>query len=134
MTMLAVCVILAVTGQGWDKPVIQEAELAAPVGIERIAPEDAPTQAPQSPESAESATEDTSGGGQADDSVQELRWEYDEEGRPVARPSVQESGAELPEQAQPKQDVSPVQEPRETPKRPRSSERLVTFWFVMPKE
>jgi len=107
MIMLAVCVALAVTGQGWEKPVIQEAELAAPVEIEQADPSAPPGE----------------------------RWEYDDEGQPVVRPSVQTpETASAGQVSQPQRlDSSPAQESSEIKKRPQRSRHIATFWFVMPK-
>lgn len=139
MIMLAVCVALAVTGQGWERPVIQEAELAAPVEIEQAEPSAPPRELQNAPGSgAEVRTlpgESSVVAPPAETTAEELRWEYDEEGQPVVRPSVQTpETASAGQVSQPQRlDSSPAQESSEIKKRPQRSRHIATFWFVMPK-
>ncbi|HOC67599.1 MAG: hypothetical protein BWX80_02140 [Candidatus Hydrogenedentes bacterium ADurb.Bin101] len=136
MTMLAACIVLAVAGQGWEKPVIQEAELAAPVAIEPAAP---PATLPEPPGEAGTAPQARSGmpseSGTNDGAVNELRWEYDESGQPVVRQSpVDLSEAETPAQV-PQPSVQPkAQAFQEIKKKPPRARSVATFWFVLPKK
>lgn len=136
MSMLAACIVLAVAGQGWEKPVIQEAELAAPVAIEPAAP---PATLPEPPGEAGKApqvrSDAPSESGTSDDVVKELRWEYDESGQPVVRQSpVDLSEAETPVPV-PQPSVQPtVQTSPETKKNLPRTRSVATFWFVLPKQ
>lgn len=151
MSTFAVYIILALTGQAWGSPGIYEAELAAPVEIESgpsVAPADNARDAGRvqswdldtpSPRAAENASNAP---------VQELRWEYDDDGKPVARPSSPDSAPvteaprpvvpEAMQVAPPQPQSPPAQAPappvqRDTAGRVQGSRPVAAFWFVMPK-
>ena len=138
MSMLAVCVILAVAGQGWDKPVIQEAELAPPAGMSE-AP--AGAQATPAPSAQPGASQDVESAPPADtpssEAPRELQWEYDDDGRPVARPAAAPKAAETPEPKATPKAAAPVVKSQPKQEQPSSSSRgsrhVATFWFVLPK-
>ena len=85
MSMLAICIVLAITGQTMGAPVIQEAELAPPAGMSDGASAGQTT--PRMPSSDLETVESTAPAPSTTTTVQELQWEYDEEGKPVARPA-----------------------------------------------
>lgn len=137
MSVLAVCVILAVAGQGWDKPVIQEAELAPPAGMSE-AP--AGGQAIQAPSTEQGVSQDVESAPLADtpssEATRELQWEYDDDGRPVARPTTETEAAEPEPKAMPKA-ATPAAKPQQKQEQARNTSRgsrhVATFWFVLPK-
>ncbi len=140
MSVLIACILLAVTGQGWDKPVIQEAELAAPVEIEAATPPAATL--PKPPEEGGGGNRTQTGAppesAPADGAVRELHWEYNEDGQPVVRDSTDLSETEAPPSARveaPQSMIEPkAQESQETKERPQRSRSVATFWFVLPKQ
>lgn len=131
MSILAVCMVLAVAAQGWDNPSIQEAELAPPAGISESP---AVGQAAPAPVEEPAPSRDVESAPRAEESQaeppRELQWEYDDEGKPVALPSDE------PKEAAPK-GRAPAEKPRQKQEKPRPASsggrHVATFWFVLPK-
>lgn len=129
MSMLAICIVLAITGQNVSAPVIQEAELAPPAGMSEgpFAGQTTPRASSSDLEIVESPTPSTT------TTVQELQWEYDEEGKPVARPAPAPEAVKTPDPAP--APPAPSQQTEQQQTRPKSSgsQHVATFWFVLPK-
>lgn len=138
MSMLAICIILAATGQSGNAVVIEEAELAPPSGMTESAP--AVRTTPQAQSSDMESGTSTTAPQSTTKTVQELQWEYDEEGKPVARPVTvhTETGTTMPELTpEPVPEPKPPVDSRQSSQqeRPKSggSQHVATFWFVLPK-
>ena len=138
MSVLAVCVILAVAGQGWDKPVIQEAELAPPAGMSEAPAGGQTAPAASSKQGASHVVESAPPADMPSAAApRELQWEYDDDGRPVARPADETKVIETPEPKVTPKAAASAAKPQEKQEQPRNTSRgsrhVATFWFVLPK-
>lgn len=138
MNLVTIWIIAAsVLGQSWGKPIIQEAEIAAPVEIEKP-PSSTQTQSTQPNRSQDSWDLDSNPAvpstSQQTQNVRELRWEYDEEGQPVARPAqTTEQQRPLRNEERQEQKMGTSPKPQQEPQRPSSSKPVATFWLVVPR-
>jgi outer membrane biosynthesis protein TonB len=130
MTSVLICMSLALLMQSWDRPAIESSDLAAPGTMQA-----------EVDKQPETASEDLDSATLTEQTVPEVttRWEYDEEGKPVAR--VEEKKA-LPELTpEPKTDPKPASEaPAETPAAEtkvqpdkNTSGRIAIFWLLPPR-
>lgn len=131
MSMLAICIVLAITGQTMGAPVIQEAELAPPAGMSDGASAGQTT--PRMPSSDLETVESTAPAPSTTTTVQELQWEYDEEGKPVARPAAAPEAVKTPEPAPAPPLTTQQNEQQQTRPKSGGSQHVATFWFVLPK-
>lgn len=133
MSMLAICIVLAITGQTMGAPVIQEAELAPPAGMSDGASAGQTT--PRMPSSDLETVESTAPAPSTTTTVQELQWEYDEEGKPVARPAPASTpdAVKTPEPAPAPPLTTQQSEQQQTRPKSGGSQHVATFWFVLPK-
>lgn len=131
MSMLAICIVLAITGQTMGAPVIQEAELAPPAGMSDGASAGQTT--PRMPSSDLETVESTAPAPSTTTTVQELQWEYDEEGKPVARPAAAPEAVKTPEPAPAPPLTTQQSEQQQTRPKSGGSQHVATFWFVLPK-
>lgn len=137
MTTAGICTLILLLGQTWGQPVVQEAELAAPVVIEQSpSPDNAKkplSPGPVSSQDLESHPDMTKKGAAAQP-AQEIHWEYDDDAKPVARPASPatdtSSTAKTPNPSA--KSAVPVKK-EESATQPRDSRPVATFWFVLPK-
>ena len=133
MTSIFVCISLAVLMQGWDRPAIESSELAAPGTMTgstqaqgSVASEDLDSVTAPSPSPAPAPAPKPAPPKQE----VKTRWEYDDEGKPVARVENVEASPATPPVATPTdKPVAKVEVSQE--KMP--SGRIATFWLMMPR-
>ena len=148
MSALLICIVLALSGQNPGTVVIKEAELAPPPGMSMSG---APvTTAPALPNVKEELNAVEAEARQRyDEGAQELQWEYDEHGNPVASsvnqmtpepalptpapvpaPTPVQTPAPMPTQ---NQTPAPVTEVSPSPSTSYGTQPVMTFWFVVHK-
>ena len=121
MTSMLVSIVLVALAQGWDRPAMESSELAAPGTVQT----GAEAQTPAASEDLDSVTT-------AAPQAQEVktRWEYDEEGKPVARVEEAEAPLETKPVAAPEEKSAAKTDARQEKN---TSGRIATFWFIMPR-
>ncbi len=137
MNMLILCLIVIAGAQGWERPVITEAELTAPETPQQQPP-------PQTSDNATGTNElswdmDTPSLEESpkETADQQLYWEYDDDGQPVARPATDVQQPAPPQKSEaepPQQQPQPQAHPKPAQQEPsgRHAGRIATFWMVLP--
>ena len=130
MTSILICISLALLMQGWERPEMESSELAAPGAMQ--------TEVDKQPKTD---SEDLDSATLTEQPVPEVttRWEYGEEGKPVAR--IEENNV-LPElKSEPTPDPKPKSEmPQEKPTTKKEAQpdknasgRIAIFWLLPPR-
>lgn len=126
MNSVLLCVLIFMVSQNDSQPVITEAELAAPPGMQREGRvgDDGNNSTPTNAGSQDLESEPSAPTAQTDNEVV-TRWEYDEEGRPVVRTEERSE--------QPREEPAEEEADEESAQTQRRTGRIGTFWFVLPR-
>ncbi|HDP34989.1 MAG TPA: hypothetical protein ENN29_07770 [Candidatus Hydrogenedentes bacterium] len=133
MNTVFACVSLVVLAQAWDRPVIRESELAAPDSVDM--------ESKTSADAGDAVSSDNASGfgtlapltatPQTPPAESVTRWEYDNEGRPVARTKEELPKADVPEKQRESND-KPAKDSGVDQKK-QNTGRVVTFWLLLPR-
>jgi len=128
MNSILMCFVFVVLAQGWERPDMEASELAAPASMQA-----------QSGAQQETASEDLDSNPTPAQPAPPVatRWEYDEDGNPVARVVEEQAASAATKPVDTKPAATPKKEApenKETKQQKNTSERIATFWFLLPRK